>query len=348
MTLFFLKIKLPIEWLLKETIFRQFCGGESIEECKPVYDKLGEAGIGSILDYSIEGKEREEDFETTCNEILKIISLASENRAIPYTSVKLTGIMKSSLLEKSSMGKPFSTEDAMEFTKARERLDRICSFAADKKVPVYIDAEESWLQNSIDRLCEQMMQKHNKSMAIVSNTLQMYRHDRIAYLQELIKKARNEKFFLGLKLVRGAYWEKENKYADDKGLVSPVHQKKEDTDADFDKAVSICLDNIDLISLCAGTHNEQSTYHLVSEMEKRNIPPNHSNIYFSQLFGMSDHISFNMASAGFNVTKYLPYGPVRSVVPYLMRRAEENTSISGQMGRELQLLVAEIKRRQIK
>jgi proline dehydrogenase len=340
-----LAMRLPIKTILKNTVFKQFCGGESIDECNKVLENLDKAGIGSILDYSIEGKNREEDFNKTRDEILRIISLAAKNPAIPYTSVKLTGIMKGSILEKLSAKKTLKGDEKELHKRAIERLDQICHFAWENKVPIYIDAEESWIQDCVDELCEDMMKKYNSEKAIVSTTLQMYRHDRIYYLNNLIGKARSEKFFLGIKLVRGAYWEKENLRAMEQGYNSPVHITKKNTDSDFNKAVSLCIDNIDIVSLCAGTHNEKSTHFLLKKMKEKGISPGNTNVYFSQLYGMSDHISFNLASAGYNVTKYLPYGPVQSVVPYLIRRAEENTAIAGQMGRELQLLINEIKRR---
>jgi proline dehydrogenase len=342
--LFSIKINLPVQRIIKSTIFRQFCGGESLEESKSVIENLQNAHIGSILDYSIEGKEREEDFERTKTEIIKIILLARNNPAIPYTSLKVTGVGSFSILEKFCSFY-LDEEGIKEFESLKNRLDKICSTAFKAGVPVYFDAEESWIQDGIDQLALEMMKKYNTQRAIVLTTIQMYRHDRLAYLKKLIEKARKEKFFLGIKLVRGAYWEKENKRAGEYGYKSPVHQTKEATDHDFDEALRICLSNIDLITLCAGTHNEESSMKLIDLMAEFNLAPNHPHIYFSQLYGMSDHISYNLAAAGYNVTKYLPYGPVKSVIPYLIRRAQENTSIAGQMGRELSLINEEERRR---
>lgn len=344
--LFAIKIGLPVRLPIKATIFKQFCGGESIEESKDVVQKLNRSHIGSILDYSVEGKESEEDFYHTKDEVLKIIRVAKDNPAIPYTSLKLTGIAPFELLEKMNSKQQLDKKDEIEYQKVRGRLVEICYYATQSNVPIYFDAEESWIQEAIDTLAEEMMEMNNKNSAIVLTTLQMYRWDRIDYLKKLIQKARDKKYFIGIKLVRGAYIEKENLRASEKGYKSPIQSTKEATDIDFDKAVDICLENIDIITLCAGTHNEASTMHLVSKMKDLNIANDHPHVYFSQLYGMSDHITYNLADAGYNVTKYLPYGPVKSVMPYLIRRAEENTGIAGQMGRELKLIIEEKSRRQ--
>ena len=249
------------------------------------------------------------------------------------------------LFEKINSKQPLNKEDQKDFQSIRKRLIDIGNYASQSEVSIYYDAEESWIQDVIDSLAEEMMEVYNKKKAIILTTLQMYRWDRINYLKQLIEKARNKKFFIGIKLVRGAYMEKENQRAEQKGYKTPIQSSKEKTDYDFDEAVNICLENIDIITLCAGTHNEASTMHLINKMKKLNIPNNHSHIYFSQLYGMSDHITYNLADAGYNVTKYLPYGPVKSVIPYLIRRAEENTAIAGQMGRELKLILEEKNRR---
>lgn len=346
LTLFALKIGLPISPLIKATIFQQFCGGENIDESKQVVEQLKKSKIGSILDYSVEGKESEEDFERTKKEIIRIIQLAKNNPAIPYTCLKVTGIAPFSLLEKVNTGEGLSENEKNEFAKAKGRLNDICYNSFISKVPVYIDAEETWIQEAVDRMTEEMMREYNKEKAIVLTTLQMYRWDRLDYLSSLIAQAKKEKFLIGIKLVRGAYLEKENKRAAEMGYKTPIQTSKENTDRDFDKAITICLENIDIITLCAGTHNEASSMYVVNEMKRLNIPNTHPNVYFSQLFGMSDHITYNLADAGYNVTKYLPYGPVKSVIPYLIRRAQENTAIAGQMGRELKLITEEVKRRE--
>jgi len=344
-TLLAMKIGIPIKPIIKATIFNQFCGGENITETKEVVGALQKSNIGSILDYSVEGKENEEDLEGTKNEILKIIEVAKNNKAIPYTCLKLTGIIPHTLLEKLNAEEILSEKENIEYIKCKERLNEICKSAFANKVPIYFDAEESWIQVAIDRLAEDMMRLYNKESAIVLTTLQMYRWDKLDYLKKLISQARNENFFIGIKLVRGAYLEKENKRAQELGYKSLIHLSKQDTDYDFDKAVSMCLENIDIITLCAGTHNEESTIYLVNEMKRLGLPNNHPHVYFSQLYGMSDHITYNLADAGYNVTKYLPYGPVKSVIPYLIRRAQENTAIAGQMSRELKLITEEKERR---
>ncbi|MCK6649263.1 MAG: proline dehydrogenase family protein [Bacteroidia bacterium] len=346
-TLFFIKIGFPVDGMIKKTIFKQFCAGETIDESEKVVSKLNELKIGSILDYSVEGKETIEDFENTKKEVIKIIQVAKKNRAIPYTSLKITGIAPFYILERFNSTDPsaLSLSDREEMKMVEERVNSICYTAFMNKVPIYFDAEESWIQDTIDRLAENMMRKYNKEKAIVLTTLQMYRWDRLSYLTELIKSARKENFFIGIKLVRGAYLEKENRRAEQNGYKSPIQSSKNNTDIDFDKAITMCLENIDIITLCAGTHNEESTQFLINEMERLNVSANHPHVYFSQLYGMSDNISYNLAAAGYNVTKYLPYGPVKSVIPYLIRRAEENSSIAGQMGRELRLISDEINRR---
>ncbi|MFI5150892.1 MAG: proline dehydrogenase family protein [Bacteroidia bacterium] len=345
MTLFSIKLGLPVRPLIKSTIFKQFCGGESLAESEKVITQLDKVHVGAILDYSIEGKEREEDFESTKNELLKVVQLARSNKAVPYTSMKITGIVRSDLLSRKSAKAVLTQEEEKEWNLFLNRFDEICSSCHDSEVPIYIDAEESWLQGAIDEVTEEMMRKYNKGKAIVQTTLQMYRWDRLSYLKKLIEWAGRENIFIGVKLVRGAYWEKENRHADESKVLSPVHQLKSDTDADFDLAVDLCLENINCVTLCAGTHNEASTMHLIHHMKELGIANGDTRVYCSQLFGMSDHITYNLAEAGYNVTKYLPYGPVQSVIPYLIRRAEENTSIGGQMSRELKLITVEKDRR---
>ncbi len=345
LTIFAIKIGLPISAPIKATIFKQFCAGESINESEEIINKLKKSNIGSILDYSVEGKECEEDFNKTKIEILKIIAIAKDNSAIPYTSLKLTGIARMGLLEKINFKKQLNQSEEKELQKLNIRLYEIANKASEYHVPIYLDAEESWIQDAIDLIAEKMMREFNQSKAIILTTLQMYRWDRINYLNNLINDARTNNYKIGIKLVRGAYMERENLRAHEMNYKSPIQINKERTDKDFDKAVKICLENIDIITLCVGTHNEASTMYLIELMKKLNITNDHPNVYFSQLYGMSDHISYNLSDAGYNVTKYLPYGPVKSVIPYLIRRAEENTSISGQMSRELRLLLEERERR---
>jgi proline dehydrogenase len=345
LTLIAIKLHLPVSAAVKATIYKQFCSGETLDESQKVVKHLGKSGVGSILDYSVEGKENKEDFENTKNEVIKIIHVAKGNPAIPYTSLKITGIARHVLLEKLNTKQELNTEEQKENQELLDRIEHICKEAFDCNVPIYFDAEESWIQDAIDSLAELMMRKYNRRDAIILTTLQMYRWDRIDYLKKLIWEARKEKFLIGIKLVRGAYMEKENKRALEQGYKSPIQRDKQSTDIDFDKAVDICLENIDIIKLCAGTHNEASTTYLLEKMKALNIRNNHPNVYFSQLYGMSDNITFNLADMGYNVTKYLPYGPVKSTLPYLMRRAEENTAIAGQISRELKMILEEKERR---
>lgn len=342
---FSIKIGLPVKGAVKATIFKQFCGGETLKESADVVNTLYKANVKTILDYSIEGEENNDAFDKTLAELQKIIHYANKNPAIPYTCIKLTGLVSTHLLEKQSAGETLTTSETQDWKLFIKRMDILFNEAKSNNVPVYVDAEESWIQIIIDKLAEEYMLKYNKEKAIVLTTLQMYRHDRIAYLNYLIDFAKKNKITLGIKLVRGAYIEKENLRAQQMNYPTPIQPDKAATDNDFNKAVSICLQNIDIIMLCAGTHNEESSIFLLEEMKKYNLPNNHPSIYFSQLFGMSDHISMNLAGEGYNVTKYLPYGPVKSVVPYLIRRANENTSIAGQMSRELDLVSQEKIRR---
>lgn len=344
-TVWAVKIGLPVSWLIRKTIFRQFCGGEDLNESLNVAKELHRNKVGAILDFSVEGKDDDMDFERTKCEVIKIIHKAKDNPAIPYTSLKVTGVGRFGLLEKINMKALLTEEEEKEWKKLKERIDSICNCAFSNNVPVYFDAEESWIQDAIDSLAEDMMWKYNDSKAIVLTTVQMYRHDRLAYLTDLVRRAKIDGKKTGIKLVRGAYWEKENAYAASHNRISAVHQNKKDTDDNFDSAVEFCLRNIDIVTLCAGTHNTESTMSLLEKMKELGIKNDDPNVYFSQLYGMSDNITYNLASQGYNVTKYLPYGPIRSVIPYLIRRAEENTSISGQMGRELSLISTEIERR---
>ncbi|MBI4946978.1 MAG: proline dehydrogenase family protein [Bacteroidetes bacterium] len=350
LTLIAIKLHLPISVAVKATIYKQFCSGETLDESQKVVKHLGKSGVGSILDYSVEGKDSIEDFEHTKSEVIKIIHIAKGNPAIPYTSLKLTGIARHALLEKINpiaigTKQELNAVEQKEQKELYERMEQICKESFACHVPIYFDAEESWIQDAIDMLAEEMMRKYNREDAIILTTLQMYRWDRMDYLKKLISEARKEKFFIGIKLVRGAYMEKENKRALEQGYKSPIQLDKQSTDIDFDKAVDTCLENIDIIKLCAGTHNEASTTHLLDQMKKLGIRNNHPNVYFSQLYGMSDNITYNLADMGYNVTKYLPYGPVKSTLPYLMRRAEENTAIAGQVSRELKMILEEKERR---
>ena len=341
---FFLRI--PIKKLIKMTIFNQFCGGENIQDCSRKINELYEFGIGTILDYSVEGKENESDFEKTKEEIIQTILFSSKNSKIPFTVFKITGLGKSSLIEKASLDfKNLEDKELVELNLVANRVDEICKVAFENRVPVFIDAEDSWYQDYIDKVVESMIFKYNNEFPIVYNTIQLYRHDRLQYMKDLILRCNSNGKNLGLKLVRGAYMEKEREQASKKNYPDPIQKDKKATDNDFTKAVEFCIKNIKTVSLCVGTHNEKSVLHLTNLMKKNALKNNDSRIWFAQLLGMSDHISFNLSKEGYNVAKYVPYGPVKEVIPYLIRRAEENTSVSGQTSRELSLIKIEVERR---
>jgi proline dehydrogenase len=340
------KLRLPIKGIIKATIFRQFCGGESIDDCDEAIQTLYDYRVGTILDYSVEGKIEEDDFDATCDEIIGTIKKAKGNPAIPFAVFKVTGISRHGLLEKcNDIENELSESERKEFGDIVKRVDRICSYAHDAKTPVFIDAEESWIQNTIDRLAESMMVKYNKEAAYVYNTFQMYRHDRLDYMKEKLDAAKREGFKLGAKVVRGAYMEKERDRAGEMGYTSPIQPDKVSCDNDFNAALELLVDNLEHCAFCCGTHNEDSNLFLTELMEKHNIDQNDDRIYFAQLLGMSDHISFNLAHNRYQVAKYVPYGPIKEVIPYLLRRADENTSVAGQTGRELQLISKEWRRR---
>lgn len=339
-------LRLPIKELVKRTIFEQFCGGESIETCGQRIKDLAKYQIGTILDYSVEGKSNEEDFNRVTQETIRTILKAKDENNIPFAVFKTSGLARIELLEKLSNSKEeLSKEEKSEYERVKERIKTICSTAYENNVRIFIDAEESWIQNAIDKLATSMMRKFNEEKAIVFNTLQMYRWDRFAYLKQSYADAENGNYFLGLKIVRGAYMEKERERAEEMGYPSPIQKDKKSCDNDYNLALTFCIGYIDKIALCAGTHNEESSILLTKLMAENNLLKDDKRVYFSQLLGMSDHISFNLSKHGYNVAKYMPYGPVKDVLPYLIRRAEENTSISGQTGRELALIIKEKNRR---
>lgn len=341
-----LKLHLPINGIIKKTIFRQFCGGETIAECSKTVELLGKYGIGTILDYSVEGKTSQDDFDATVQEIIDTIHVANNDPKIPFAVFKVSGISNFSILEKANdLSNKISEKDQMELRLVISRIDKICLAAHDNDVPVFIDAEESWIQNTIDRIALDMMKKYNKKKAIVFNTLQMYRNDRLTYLEKEIHLSKVDGFHYGVKLVRGAYMEKERARAKELSYPSPIQKDKESCDIDFNKAIELIIQNIDTMALCAGTHNEKSALLLTDIMTNHSLSKNDNRIHFAQLLGMSDHISFNLSHKGFNVAKYVPYGPIKEVMPYLLRRADENTSVAGQTGRELALIMKERKRR---
>ncbi|WP_406683873.1 proline dehydrogenase family protein [Seonamhaeicola sp. MEBiC1930] len=344
-TNFALKANLPIEGLIRSTVFDHFCGGVNEEDCLHVIDKMYSKGVSSVLDYSVEGKENESEFDNAVEKVLKIIDFAKNLDPIPIAVFKPTGLGRIYLYEKVGNGKALSENEEKEWNDVVERYNIICSKAKENDIAVLIDAEESWMQNAADWLATKMMKKYNTQKAIVFNTLQMYRHDRLDFLKNEHEKANKEGYFLGYKLVRGAYMEKEHNRAKEQNYESPICKNKLATDENFDKGLNYIIDNLECISLFSGTHNEESTYLLLDLMKQNGLENNDSRIWFGQLYGMSDHISFNLANLGYNVAKYIPFGPVKDVMPYLIRRAEENTSVAGQTGRELKLLNIEKKRR---
>lgn len=347
-TAFSLKAKLPIRGIIKRTIFQQFCGGETIMESIATANKLAERNVKTILDYSIEGKTDEKDFDRTVDEILSTIKAGKDHPNIPFAVFKVTGIGTFDILEKANDGiEKLSAEESKKYNRIVERIEAICKSGFENDQPVFIDAEESWIQDTIDHIVVELSRKYNKERAIVFNTLQMYRHDRLAYMKKVVAMAEEENWFPGFKIVRGAYMEKERERAQKLGYPSPIQETKADTDHDYDSCVAFCLDHIDRVAICAGTHNELSSEKLAQLIEKKGIAKDDRRVYFAQLLGMSDHISFNLADNGFMVAKYVPYGPVKEVLPYLIRRAEENTSVAGQTSRELSLIKKEISRRKI-
>ena len=344
-TNFALKAHLPVEGLIRSTVFDHFCGGVNETDCLRVVDKMYTKGVSSVLDYSVEGKEEEAQFDAALNMTLKTIEFAREREAIPFAVFKPTGFGRLALYEKVGEKAYLTENEQKEWNRVIERFDIACKTAFEKDVLLLIDAEESWMQDAADAIVTDMMRKYNKQKAIVFNTLQMYRWDRLDYLKNLHEQAIAEGFYIGMKLVRGAYMEKEIVRAEEKGYPSPICASKEATDENYDAAVLYMIDHLDLMSIFAGTHNELSTYTLMELLQEKGIKTNDDRIWFGQLYGMSDNISYNLAAHGYNVAKYLPFGPVKDVMPYLIRRAEENTSVAGQTSRELEMIKAERNRR---
>lgn len=346
-TNFALKARLPVEGLIRSTVFDHFCGGINEEDCLPVIDKMYAKGVSSVLDFSVEGKEDEAYFDAAMEKTLKIIRFANERESMPIAVFKPTGFGRPHLYQKLGEGKTLTPEEQEEWNKVVERYDKVCKLAKELNVELMIDAEHSWYQDATDDLCEDMMRKYNTEAPIVYTTLQLYRWDRLDYLKALHERAKKEGFTIGAKIVRGAYMEIERERAKDNGYESPICATKEATDKNFNDTQEYILRNLDTISIFIGTHNEESSYLAMKLMEELGIAKNDNRVWFGQLYGMSDHISFNLAALGYNVAKYVPFGPVKDVMPYLIRRAEENTSVAGQTNRELMLLKTERERRKI-
>lgn len=340
-----LQLNLPVENLIRKTIFNQFCGGINEEDCLKVVDILDAKGVSAVLDYAVEGKAIESEFDNALQKMLKIIEFAKERQSIPFAVFKPTSFGRIDLYEKTGKKEVLSYIEQEEWSSVEARFDWVCNAAFQKSVPILIDAEESWMQTAADELVLEMMRKYNKEKVIVYNTLQMYRWDRMDYLKGMHQKAQAEGFFIGIKLVRGAYMEKENDRAEEDNYPSPIFSSKPETDQNYDAALQYIINNLDVFALFAGTHNEVSAYYLMELMQEKNIATNDVRIWFGQLYGMSDTMSFNLAANGYNVAKYLPFGPVKEVVPYLIRRAQENTAVAGQTSRELEMIIKERNRR---
>jgi proline dehydrogenase len=344
---FALSVGLPVEGLIKATIYEQFCGGETIEESEPAIQLLARSNIGTILDYSVEGKSTEEDFDRTRDEIIRTITRAKDDPNIPFAVFKVTGIAPLGTLERLSNRKKLDAKSQAKCERINKRVNEICEYAYSIGQPVFIDAEDSWIQDAIDRLAVEMMERYNRERPIIFNTLQMYRTDRLQYLKDFRRQARADGFIPAVKIVRGAYMEKERERATEKGYPSPIHATKADTDADYDTALEYCLKHVNTMAFVCATHNEESTRLLAERMHEMGIPPDHPNVFFSQLYGMGDNISYVLSKNGYHVSKYVPYGPVADAIPYLIRRAEENSSAAGHMSRELELISRELKRRKL-
>ena len=342
-----LKLRLPILFIIKGTVFQQFCSGETLDESFNTVKKLNNKNVKSYLHYSVEGIENEDSFDLSLNEILFSIKFVAEKPILDFTVFKPTAIASTKILKKVSSNESLDKKEKMLFDKSIDRFDKICLFAYKKNVKLLVDAEESWIQDAIDEIVLSMMIKYNKEKAIVFNTSQMYRSDRLNYLKTIHLKALKNNFFPGIKLVRGAYIEKENKRAKRNNYLSPICRSKQLTDQNFNNGANFILSNLNRFSLFTGTHNEKSIYKIINIMETNNLNRDDPRIWFGQLYGMSDNITFNLANEGFNVIKYLPYGPIKEVIPYLIRRADENTSVKGQTSRELHLIKTELKRRSV-
>lgn len=342
-----LKMGLPIKGLIKNTIFKQFCGGTNEDECMPLVEKMYQKGVSSILDYSLEGKSNEADFDNVVGKKLTLIHAAAINEALPFEIIKPTGIGRFYIWQKLSEGKELTVPEQLEWERIVNRVDLLCKTAVDSDVALLFDGEETWMQDAVDALIRDMMQSYNKEKVYIYNTVQCYRTDRLQYMHNLYRNATDNNFLIGVKVVRGAYMEKERARAKEMNYPSPICVDKEATDKMFNDVMNYVLDNLDKIKLCIGTHNEESTLAAMKIMENKNVPAHSQDVWFGQLYGMSDHLTFNLSKASHNVFKLIPFGPVSDVMPYLIRRAQENTSVAGQVGRELNLINKEIKRRRI-
>lgn len=342
-----LAIHFPIRPFVKPLIFKQFCGGETLKECLPSINLLEQKRVDVNLNYGVEIKKSEKDFDKSFCKNKGALEFAGRKKNVKVVSCKLSGLGNFDLLEKMQKAQSLTSKEEAAFERMKKRMDDLCAIAKEQDVAIYWDAEESWVQTEIDRLVDEFMQKYNTEKAIVFNTFQLYRVDKLQYLKDSIAHAQSNNYFLGAKLVRGAYIEKENEWAEENDEVSVLHTKKKDVDKDYNAALALCLDNIEKVSFCVASHNEESNLWAANEMLNRGIAANHPHVSFSQLYGMGDFISFNLSEAGFNVVKYMPFGPIEEVIPYLIRRAQENSSVNGQTSRELSMLKKEIQRRKL-
>lgn len=334
-----------VENIVRNTLFEQFCGGETREQSQKVVNAMYQHHIGSIFDYAIEGKEEEATFDHTCHEIKQNILYAEGNPAIPFVVFKPTGFGRLDLYADVQAGKTLNAEEQAEWQRVIKRYEEVCQLAHQKNVIVMVDAEETWIQSAVDDLVNEMKAKYNEERPIVWNTIQMYRTGRLEYLEADLQRATEKGYYLGYKFVRGAYMEKERARAKEMGYPSPIQPNKQATDDNYNAAIDFVMQHLDKISAFFGTHNERSTQIVMEEMKSKNLAHNDHRIYFGQLYGMSDNITYFLGNEKYNACKYLPYGPVKDVVPYLTRRAQENTSVAGQTGRELSLIESELKRR---
>lgn len=345
LTLLALKMRLPIQSIIKATIFKQFCGGINVEECAKSIQNMSDYGVLTILDYGVEAKTSEADFDNTVAANIKSIHFAAKNQKVPIISCKISGLARFALLEKIDARQPLTDAEKAEYDRAIQRIDKICMEAADNEIGVFIDAEESWVQDTIDDIALLLMEKYNKNRVIVYNTFQMYRHDRLAYLKQSYELSKEKGFLLGAKIVRGAYMEKERARAEQMKYPSPIQISKSVTDHDYNEAIRFCIEHYTEIGSCLASHNQVSCMYQATEILEKAIPQKHPHLSFCQLYGMSDNLTYNLAKAGFNISKYVPYGEVKEVIPYLIRRAKENSSVNGEMGRELSFITQEINRR---
>lgn len=347
LTMLALKWNLPVKGLIHKTIFQQFCGGRTDEECMPLVEKMFEKGVSSILDYSVEGKENEEDFDAVVGKKLTLIHMASDNNALPFEVVKPTGIGRFYIWQKITEQKPLTDNEQLEWERIYSRIDLLCKTAVDNDIALLFDGEESWMQDAADQVIGEMMSKYNRDKVYIYNTVQCYRHDRMDYIKKLYEDAIAGNYLVGAKIVRGAYMEKERDRASQLGYTSPICKDKAATDEMYNSVMNFILNRLDVIKLCVGTHNEASTLEAMNFIISKGIEPNTNDVWFGQLYGMSDNLTFNLAALGYNTFKILPFGPINDVMPYLIRRAQENTSVAGQMGRELLLIKQELKRRKL-